>query len=160
MKKIRLITIGLAIIFLTVSEAYAQMQYGVMPGGGRLKENIYKELNLTPEQQKKMEENRKAQREKTMQLHTAMKEKQAKLQEDLQNPAVTRATLEQLVSEIKSLQAQLIDERVNGIFAVKAILTPEQFTKFNQLMEKRKDGQKKPFQGRRERRKGIECNQG
>lgn len=154
MKKIKLITIGLVIFFLAVSSAYAQMQYEGRRAGDRLKESIYKELNLTPEQQKKLEENRKAQREKTMQLHAEMKEKQAKLQQVLKEPAVTRAAVEPLVNEIKSLQVQLIDQRVSGIFVVKEILTPEQIAKFNQLMEKRKEDRKGRFQKWRERREG------
>jgi len=160
MKKTKLIIIGLGVFFLTVSSGYAQMQGADRPAGGRLKEGIYKELNLTPEQQKKLEENRKAQREKTSQLHTAMRGKEKELQQALKDPAITRAKVEPFVNEIKSLQAQLIDQRISGIFAVKEILTPEQIARFNQLMEKRKEGRKGRFQEWRERRKGMEYNQG
>jgi Spy/CpxP family protein refolding chaperone len=160
MKKIKLIIIGLAVFFLTVSSVYAETQNIGKPAGGRLRESIYKELNLTPEQQKKLEENRKAQREKTSQLRTAMQEKERALQQALKDPAVTRDKVEPLVNEIKSLQAQLIDQRVSGIFAVKEILTPEQMGKFNQFMEKRKDGKKGQFQEWRKRRKGMGYDQG
>ena len=160
MKKTKLIIIGLGVFFLTVSSVYAQMQGGDKPAGGRFKENIYKELNLTPEQQKKLEENRQAQREKTSQLRTAMKEKERQLQQTLKDPAVTRANVEPLVNKIKSLQAQLIDQRVSGIFAVKEILTPEQITKLNRLMEKRKEGRQGRFQQWRERRKDMKDDQG
>ena len=160
MKKTKLIIIGLAVFFLMVSSAYAQMQGEDKPAGGRFKENIYQELNLTPEQQKKLEENRQAQREKTSQLRTAMKEKEKQLQQTLKDPAVTRANVEPVVNEIKSLQAQLIDQRVSGIFAVKEILTPEQVIKFNQLMEKRKEDKKGRFQQWRQKGKGMENSQG
>jgi Spy/CpxP family protein refolding chaperone len=160
MKKTKLIIIGLAVFFLTVSSVYAQTQYAGKPAGGRLKESIYKELNLTPEQQKKLEENRKAQREKTSQLRTTTMEKERELQQALKDPDLTRVKVEPLVNEIKSLQAQLIDQRVSGIFAVKEILTPEQISKLNQLMEKRKEGRKGRFQERRKRRKGMEYDQG
>jgi Spy/CpxP family protein refolding chaperone len=134
MRKIKLIIIGLVVFFL-------------------------KELNLTPEQQKKLEENRKVQAEKTSQLRTATWEKEKELQQVLKDPAVTKAKVEPLVNEIKSLQAQLIDQRVSGIFAVKEILSPEQIAKFNQLMEKRKEGRKGRFNEWRERRKGMEHGQ-
>lgn len=155
MDKIRIAAIGLAIIFLTVSEAAAWMPGGVKQGGGGAKDNIFKELNLTPEQQQKLGENRKAQREKTAQLRQAVKEKREELRKGLESATVTRAAVEPLVGEIKSLVAQLIDNRLNGIFAVKEILTPEQFSQFNQIMEKRKENKQKRFEGVRKMRKGM-----
>jgi len=160
MKKTRLVMIGLAVSFLTVSSVYAQEQNVGKPDGARAKEGIYKELNLTPEQQQKLEENRKVHREKTTQLRTTMMEKEKQLQQALKDPVVTRAKVEPLVNEIKSLQAQLIDQRVSGIFAVKEILTPEQISKLHQAMEKRKEGRKDRFQERQNRRKGMEADQG
>ena len=160
MKKTKSIIIGLALVFLTVSVVYAQWQGQGQERGSGPKERIFKELNLTQQQKEKLEENRKAQREKMMKLHTAIKEKQAKLQEALKNPAVTRAIIEPLVNEIKSLQTQLIDHRINGIFAVKEILTPEQFAKFQQMTEKRQENRKWRFQNWREKRKGTNQNQG
>jgi Spy/CpxP family protein refolding chaperone len=149
--KINRLVVGLAIVFLATSMAYAQMQGGFKQHNDKQREGILKELNLTPEQQQKLEENRKAQREDMAKLHQAIKEEHAKLQEELKNPGVTRSTVEPLVNEIKSLQAQLIDHRINGIFAVKEILTPEQFVKFNQMMdEKMKDAQG-AFRGPREK---------
>jgi Spy/CpxP family protein refolding chaperone len=159
MKKIRLIGIGLMVFFLTVSSVYAETQYSGRSGGGKIKEGIYKDLNLTPEQQKKLEDNRKAQREETTQLRTAMRAKEKELQQALKDPAVTKAGVQPLVNEIKSLQGQLIDHRVSGIFAVKQILTPEQIAKFNQLMEKRKDGKGGRFQNWRQQRTGHDYNQ-
>jgi Spy/CpxP family protein refolding chaperone len=142
MNKARLVIIGLAVSLLTVSSGYAQTPSAGKPDGGRLKEGIYKELNLTSEQQKKLEENRKEQRQKSSQLRTTMMEKEKQMQQALKDPGVTREKIEPLVKEIKSLQAQLIDQRVSGIFAVKEILTPEQNSKLHQLMEKRKEGRK------------------
>ena len=159
MKKTKLVIIGLVVFLLTVSSVYAQTQSPGKPDSGRLKESIYKELNLTPEQQKKLEENRKAQHEKNSQLRTTMMEKEKQMQQALKDPGVTRAKVEPLVNEIKSLQAQLIEQRVNGIFAVKEILTPEQISQLNQLMEKRKEGRKDHFGDWQKRRKGMEAEQ-
>lgn len=145
MNKIKRIVIGLAIVFLATSMAYAQLQGGSKQHNDKQRERIFKELNLTPEQQKKLEENRKVQREDIAKLQQAIKEKHAKLQEELKNPGVTRSTVEPLVNDIKSLQAQLIDRRINGIFTVKEILTPEQFVKFQSLIEKQKVNRKSSF---------------
>jgi Spy/CpxP family protein refolding chaperone len=139
MKNIKLSVCTLAVIFLATGTLYAQ-QPGQMPKRGKeMKAQIAKELNLTPEQEKKLEENRKVQREQMANLLKALKEKQEKLQEALNNPAAKKTTVEPLASEIKSLQAQLFDARISGIFAVKEILTPEQFAKFQQMAEKSKE---------------------
>jgi Spy/CpxP family protein refolding chaperone len=158
MKKINSIIIGLAVVILTVSAVYAQTQGESQQRGDGQKGSIFKELNLTSEQQKKLAENRNAQREEMAKLHTAIKEKQTKLQEELKNPAVTRAIVEPLVNEIKSLGAQLIENRINGIFAVKEILTPEQFVKFEQMTEKGHKNKKGYMQNWRNDRKPIKQN--
>jgi Spy/CpxP family protein refolding chaperone len=160
MKKIKTIIVGLTVVFLMASMVYAQTQGESRQRGDGQRGRIFKELNLTQEQEKKLEENRGVQREELMKLRMAIKEKQTKLQEELKNPALTRATVEPLVSEIKSLQAQLIDHRISGIFAVKEILTPEQFAKFQQMTEKRQENRKERFQNRRERKKKTGYGQG
>ena len=158
MKKIKSIIIGLAVVILAVSAVYAKTESEGQQRGGEHKGRIVRELNLTPEQEKRLTENRKMQREEITKLRTAMKEKQEKLQEALKNPAVTRGAVEPLANEIKSLQAQLIDHRIGGIFAVKEILTPEQFAKFQQMTEKRQENGKGVFKNWRERRKGADYN--
>jgi len=155
MNKTKSIIIGLAVVFVAVSAAYAQPQGGYQQRGDKQKEHILKELNLTPEQQQKLEENRKAQRQEIEKLSVALKEKQAKLKEALKNPAVTKVTVEPLANEMKSLQAQLVDHRINGIFAVKEILTPEQFVKFQQMIEKSGEGRKGRLQKLHERRRSA-----
>jgi len=155
MKKAESIIIGLTIVFLTVSGVFAQTHALGQKHVTWQKESVFQELNLTPEQQKKLAENRKAQREEMTRLLSVIKEKQAKLQEELKSPAVSRAKVESLANEIKALQAQLIDHRVNGIFTVKEILTPQQFAQFQQMTEKRQENRKIRFQNWRERRKGI-----
>ncbi len=145
MRNMRLGGIGLAVFFLTTGTLYAQH-----PGKGEKeydgpKDRLIRELNLTTEQQSRLEENRKVQREEMKKLHEAVREKYAKLQEALKNPAVTREGVQPIANEMKSLQAQLIDSRINGIFAVKQILTPEQFARFQQMAQKRQENRKGRF---------------
>ncbi len=153
MKRIGLAGAGLALVFLAAGTLYAQPKSTEHKWDGQ-REEMTKELNLTPEQQAKIEENRKAGREQMMKITTALKEKQAKLQEELKNPAVTRQGVMPLVSEIKALEAQLVDRRMDGIFAVKQIMTPEQFIKFQQKVEERQKDRKERFD------KGSGKNQG
>lgn len=159
MKKTRLAVIGLVVVLFSVSSVYAQAQSVDKPDGSKFKEGIYKLLDLTSEQQKKLEENRLVQREKISQLRATMMEKEKQLRQSLKDSDVTRGQVEPLVNEIKSLQAQLIDQRINGIFAVKAILTVEQASKLNQLMEMHKEGKKGRFQKLQKRFKDYKMAQ-
>jgi Spy/CpxP family protein refolding chaperone len=145
MKKTKLIIIGLAVVFLATSTVYAQMPGQKQKPADEYRGRMAKELNLTQEQEVKLEANRKAQRQEVNKLLTAIKEKQAKLGEELNKPGATRASIQTLAGEIKSLQAQLTDSRINGILAVKQILSPEQFDKFGQMTEKRQQNRKDRF---------------
>jgi len=148
MKKISLILIGLVVIFTAAATLHAKE---CDSGQGKkwkehaaqAKEHMAKELNLTAEQEQKLEENRQAHQEEMKKLRETIREKETKLQEALASPAITRAALNSIANEIKTLQAQLIDKRIDSIFAVEQILTPEQFAKFQQMtkdwQEKRKD---------------------
>lgn len=107
---------------------------------------MVKELNLTPEQREKIEANRKDQGEKAKALHEALKEKRDALKKELNRAGATRASAAALVAEVKALEAKAVDQKVEGIFAVKEILTPEQFEKFSRKMEK-KMGHHKGFGG-------------
>lgn len=117
-------------------------------------EKIFDQLNLTPEQKQKLQANRQTQRQQMQGIMTSLREKYKSLQEALKNPAVTRTSVQEIVDEIKALQAKQTDLRLDGIFSVKEILTPEQYVKFQQLMEEkagkmRKAGKKHERRGER-----------
>lgn len=145
MKKMRLVGIVLAVFLLATGILSAQPPEEEKGPYDGPKGRIVEELNLTPEQESRLEENRKAKRQEMKRLHEAVKERHAKLQEALKNPSVTKEGVQPLANEMKSLQAQLIDSRINGIFAVKEILTPEQFASFQQMTEKRQKNRKGRF---------------
>ncbi len=141
MNIIKSVWVGFIVILLMTTAVSAQPSEergGKEKWRAQEKEKFFKELNLTPQQQEKIEENRQAQRDAMVKARTAMEEKRARLQEAMKDPAVTKATVEPLVNDMKALQAQMIDGRIDGIFAVKQILTAEQFVQFQQMMEKRK----------------------
>jgi Spy/CpxP family protein refolding chaperone len=137
MKKARVIVAVLAAVLLATGSVYAQEQKNFQKRGEEKKGNIYRELRLTPDQEKRLEDNRKAQHEEMQRLREAYKADLEKLQVKLKDPAVTRAAVAPLVNEIKVLKAKQVDSMVNGIFLVKSILTPEQYARFNELMEKK-----------------------
>jgi Spy/CpxP family protein refolding chaperone len=156
MRKTRLAMIGLAVSLLAFSGAYAQEQNAERPEAAKVREEIYKELNLSAEQNQKLEANRKEQREKMLQLRNRVMGKEKQMRQAIEEAGVSRAGVEQLANELKDLQGQMIDQRVNGIYQVKEILTKEQFAKLNQIMEKRKEKMKERFQDLQKKRSGLE----
>jgi Spy/CpxP family protein refolding chaperone len=147
MKRDKSAIVALTVIFLMTGAVSVQAQDDSQQPNQSLKERVYKELNLTPEQQKKLDDNRNAQKEEMARLLSTVKEKRTQLQEALKNPTATIASAEPLVQEIKSLQGQLIDYRIKGIFMVKEILTPEQFAKFQEMTAKHQEIRKRHLQG-------------
>ncbi len=109
-------------------------------------DKIFKELNLTTEQKEKLKRNRKAQHEAMKDLRAQMMKKHAELKDKLNNPDVIRADVEPIAAELNALQAKIMDCRLDGIFAVKEILTTEQYVKFQEKV-------KEKIENRREQRK-------
>jgi Spy/CpxP family protein refolding chaperone len=137
-KGMRIGIIGVAVMFLAAGLLYAHdyTDAGALgkPEGRRQPKPIVKALGLTPEQEKSLGENRQAQRQQLVRIVSALKVQKEKLEQAIKEYSVTKADVEPIVRTIKALQARLIDQRINGIFAAKDILTPEQFTKFQKLV--------------------------
>ena len=132
------VAVGIMIIVPTVSaEPHGKM--GGWKMGHHHKQaakDMFHDLNLTAEQKDKLKQNRKAQKEKMKELRKQIMAKHTELKDKLSNPAVSRADVDPIVTELKSLHAKMIDCRTDGIFAVKEILTPEQYAKFLNNMKK------------------------
>lgn len=157
MKKISLMVVALVVVSLALSAVYAYGEDGCRKpeGKGKGKERVFQELNLTPEQKKQLEVNRSAQRQETEKLFNAIKQKQEQLRQALNNPAATQSSIAPLANEVKSLQAELLDNRIRGILAVKTILTPEQFVKFQEMAKNRQGKKGERFLNKRQEGKGA-----
>jgi len=136
------VLIFLSVLF-AISPLYAQTGQEREKDIKRYREIFYKELGLSPEQQQRMEENRKNQREEKQRVFEAIKEKRAQLQKRLKEPDISIEKVQPLVNEIKSLQGQLIDFRIKGILSAKETLTEEQFEKLQEMAERRLQKRKK-----------------
>ena len=102
------------------------------------REKFAEELSLTDEQKEEMKELRKANKEKKKELRGSLKEKQKELRNELNVYDSDTRKVRSLVSEVKGLQGELIDLRVQSIMDTKGILTEEQFGKFTAKMKKHK----------------------
>ena len=139
LRTIKIATVLLVTGIFLASSAFAY-EKGCWAGQGKegRYEKMAKELNLTADQQAKLKANKEAQAEKMKALHEAMKANRAKFKEALKQPGTTKQSMEPIVAETKSLQAQMVDQKVDSILAVKGILTQEQFEKFQKKFEEKK----------------------
>ena len=72
------------------------------------------------------------------------------MRQELQNPTLNMDKINQIQSELKASQAQMLDARLQGILEIRKILTPEQFTKFSAKMEEHKGRGDHKWEGRHE----------
>lgn len=102
------------------------------------KQEMFKELNLTDEQKQKLEENRKKRKDDAQGLRDHMKELKTAMRQELEKDVLDMAKVDQVQSQMKEAQAQMMDNRLKGILEVRGILTPEQFKKFSAKMDEHK----------------------
>jgi Spy/CpxP family protein refolding chaperone len=126
----------LALLFLAAPVAFA-MPTDKGPAGdqvatekGHWRDQIYKDLNLTAEQKKLLDENKNQNRQEMKALFQSIKDKRALLQQELQKDQLDMGKINQIQGEMKEFQGKMLDRRLTGILEVRKILTPEQFKKF------------------------------
>jgi len=122
------------------------------PGGRRGRkqcgqEQMYKDLGLSQEQQDKLKARREGGREQRKAQHEQIKTKMRALHEEIGKPETTRVSVEPRVAEINALKAQMFSQRIDDTFALKEVLTPEQFAKFREhhkkMMKRERQGWQK-----------------
>ena len=104
--------------------------------GGRVCD-IYSQLNLTDQQKKQLDENRNKSKEQNKALFNQIKEKRALIRQELQKDKLDMDKINQANSELKKIEGQFLDFRLQGMLETRKILTPEQFKK---LMAKKEEG--------------------
>lgn len=122
----------------------------------RMEQRMAEELGLSDEQRAALKANREAHRDEVKDLRDKIKAKHKELAQALKAADVSRESVQGIVAELKDLQGQTIEARINGIFEVKEILTPEQFAQFQEkaegFMEKRRERRKENMGDKGERK--------
>jgi len=142
MTKFKRVLFGVTGLFIFAAMPLAHAQ-GVAGGderihsGGRIQE-IYKLLNLTDDQKKELDTNKKQHRARMEFFRQAIKTDKDALKEELMKSKLDMSKIHELHNQIKALLSQVEDAKLNSILAVRTILTPEQFSKFVDLMHKHK----------------------
>lgn len=131
------------VTFAALPLAYAQDASGpdgsaqIRHSGQRIQE-IYNQLNLTDDQKKQLEDNKKQHRARMESARQEVKTDKEALHEELMKPQLDMPRIKDLHERIKTLQSQMEDIKLSAILEVRAILTPEQFLKFANLMHRHK----------------------
>jgi len=119
-----------------------------MHQGREMRQNLKKELQLTDDQEKKMQEHRRTHQEKMKALREQMQAQRDELKKELDKPQSDTAALTRISNETKTIAGKLIDERLAGILEVKKILTPEQFQKLGEHQQKMRQHMQHKMQGK------------
>jgi len=140
LKRVLLVVLGLC-IFTGLPLGHAQNIPGKEESSqkahfGQRMQEIFSQLNLTEDQKKQLEANKKEHRAKMENAHQEMKIDKEALKNELMKPYLDMPRVKALHKQIKTLLSQMEDCKLNSILAVRGILSPEQFSKFVVLMQK------------------------
>ncbi len=138
---------------LLTSNVYAQAQEDYSAGREAMREKmkarmleVFKQLDLSPEQEKQLEAHRNKHREQGEEIRKSIKAKRGEIKNELHKQELNMEKINKIHSELKSLRSKKADHRLEGILEVRKILTTEQFRKFCELkkdihpMKKRREG--------------------
>jgi Spy/CpxP family protein refolding chaperone len=103
------------------------------------RDGFFKELGLNEEQKKALKANKEKHRQEKKALFEDMHAKMKLIREELQKENLDMGKVNQIQAELKATQAKMLDQRLAHILEVRKILTPEQFKKFSEKMEKSRD---------------------
>ncbi len=94
---------------------------------------VFKQLDLSPEQEKQLQAHRKNHRGQAGEFHKSLKAKKDAMRNELQKEELNMEEIYKIHNELKSMLSQKADHRLEGILEVRKILTAEQFRKFCEL---------------------------
>ena len=144
----------IAVSGLSICASYAdssvplpQQKEAVREKADVLQRELYQDLGLTNEQKKLLEENKNKHREQARAIFTQIHQKMDTLRQELEKNELNMQVIYQTNNELKQLETRMLDDRLEHILEVRKILTPEQFKKFGDKMNERREY----FKNKRER---------
>jgi Spy/CpxP family protein refolding chaperone len=136
--------IGLSVMFVVgiLMTAHTALAASNKNDSANMAVAVENELGLTPEQQTKLQNLRTEFSAKQVKLQDDLRIAKASLQKELDSANPDRKKSDTLVASVNKLQAQVLSVRVDHVFAMRAILTPEQYQKLVQLREQKRQERK------------------
>ena len=110
------------------------------------RKDITKTLALTPGQKEQIEKQRSMNMQNWNKLREEFGAKRLELKQELEKTKVDMNRIHAIIAEMKTLQGEQLELRVNNILAMKQILTPEQFRKLQEKKFKHDMPERKALQ--------------
>ncbi len=133
-------SLGIVGVMLLSSNVYSQPQEDRFNRSDEMREKMkarmqeaFKQLDLSPEQEEQIQAHRKNHRGQGREFHENMRAKKEAIRNELQKEELNMENIYTIHNELKDLLIQKADHRLEGILAVRKILTAEQFRKFSEL---------------------------
>ena len=144
-----LVGLSASIIYAASPNPAAKQEEAFIKKIDAKRQEIFNDLGLTDGQRKLLEENKNKHREETKVLFTQLRQKMTLLRQELEKSELNMQAIYYINNEVKQLQVQMLDNRLERILKVRKILTPEQFKKFEDKMNERMEH----FKNKHERNK-------
>ena len=103
------------------------------------KAKMIEELGLTEEQQQKLEDHKNTHKSQMNEQREAKKDLHAQLKAEIEKVELDTGTIYSIHEQIKALDIEMADHRLEGMLQIREILTPEQFKIFHEKFGKKKE---------------------
>lgn len=149
-------SVGIVGAMLLTSNVYSQPKGNDFNRHDQMREEmrakmqeVFKQLNLSPEQEEQLQAHRKNHRGQTGEFRESLRAKRETLRNELQKEELNMGEIYKIHDELKGLHSKKADHRLEGILEVRKILTAEQFRKFCELRKEmrsmKRNGKRKEF---------------
>ncbi|MBU1862502.1 MAG: periplasmic heavy metal sensor [Candidatus Omnitrophica bacterium] len=94
---------------------------------------VMEELGLSAEQKEQLKEHQYQQQLKKIETRNQIQIKELELRHELEKTTVDKEKVASIVQELKNFSGTKIEQRVDSVLALRAILTPAQYEKFQTI---------------------------
>jgi Spy/CpxP family protein refolding chaperone len=99
---------------------------------------LFKGIELTAQQKEMLKAQRDSKNKKNSEMRAQLEAKTKELEAKVAMPGTKRADVDILVREVNAINGQMFSERIDGVFSMKEVLTPEQFAKMQSQQNENK----------------------
>lgn len=123
----------MAAMALSTTGVYAMGGWGGKKDMEAHFKKMAEQLKLTPEQKAQLDKQRDELMVRTKALREKIKTMRMSLRQELDKPISDKARIDSLVTDLKGAIGEQIQVKIDGVLALKQVLTPEQFARMNAL---------------------------
>jgi Spy/CpxP family protein refolding chaperone len=94
---------------------------------------VMEQLNLSEQQKQELKEQKYQLKRKKIEIRNKIALKRLELRHELHKKDTNKKVVTKIAQDLKNLQANMVDFKIEGVLKFKSILTPEQLSKFETL---------------------------